>query len=220
MAVPNEPEASETAPEGLRPWFDRNRALIGKFVFELVVVFVGVTAAFAMEDLRQRADEAEYRQSMISALVPTLDNVVSHSTEFERVVGGKLAAFDAALARGERPALPIYRESNSERPPVRAWDGIVATGAAKALDPDLFFELTIFYTRQESFGERYVRYNAFTEERVFTLGPDPAALYDSQTGRLKPEFAAHVDRLRDLRQINATLTGQAAALRDELDGLD
>ena len=105
MTAPDEPEAVAAVPGGLRPWFERNRALIGKFVFELIVVFVGVTAAFAMEDLRQRADEAEYRQSMISALVPTLDNVVSHSTEFERVVGGKLAAFDAALARGERPAL-------------------------------------------------------------------------------------------------------------------
>ena len=96
----------------------------------------------------------------------------------------------------------------------------MATGAAKALDPKLFFELTIFYTRQESFGERYIRYNAFTEERVFTLGSDPAALYDPQTGRLKPEFAAHVDRLRDLREINAMLTVQAAALSGELAGLD
>ncbi len=213
-----EPDAVEAPTEisRLQVWFNRNRSLIRKFVFELVVVFVGVTAAFAMEDLRQRAKEAEYRRSMISALGPTLDDVIQHNAEFEQEVGAKLAAFDAAIARGERPALPIFRDTNSERPPVRAWDGIVATGAAKSLEPGLFFELALFYTRQESIGERYIRYNSFTETRVLTLGPDPAALYDLQTGRLKPEFAAHVDRLRDLQTVETQLTLQAVKLRNDL----
>ena len=212
------PDPIDAPTEVRRPqaWFNRNRSLIRKFVFELVVVFVGVTAAFAMEDMRQRAKEAEYRRSMISALGPTLDDVIQHNAEFEQEVGAKLAAFDAAIARGERPALPIFRETNSERPPVRAWDGIVATGAAKSLEPGLFFELALFYTRQESVGERYIRYNSFTETRVLILGPDPAALYDLRTGRLKPEFAAHVDRLRDLRTVETHLSQQAIKLRNDL----
>ena len=218
MSRTSEPDPVEAPAEVRRPqaWFKRNRGLIRKFVFELVVVFVGVTAAFAMEDMRQRAKEAEYRLSMISALRPTLDDVIQHNAEFEREVDAKLAAFDAAITRGEHPALPIFRETNSERPPVRAWDGIVATGAAKSLEPSLFFELALFYTRQESVGERYARYNNFTEARVLALGPDPAALYDLRTGRLKPEFAAHVDRLRDLRTADTQLTRQAVKLRTDL----
>lgn len=194
----------------------RNRELIGRFVFELVIVFIGVTAAFALENRREESTEAKYQAAMIAALRPTLDDVIQHSAEFDAEVLPKLAAFDAAIAAGEQPALPIFRETNSERPPTRAWDGMIASGATRSLNPRLFFNLALFYTRQESFGERYVRYNDFTEQRVYGAGHDASAFYDPASKRLKPEFAAHVDRLRDLQVFNHALTKQAIELRDEL----
>ncbi len=181
-----------------------------------MIVFIGVTAAFALEHCRENAAEAKYHASMIAALRPTLDDVIRHDTDFDAEVVPKLAAFDLAMVAGAEPALPIFREVNSERPPTRAWEGLVASGAAKALEPALFFELALFYTRQESFGERYIRYNNFTEQHVYPLGNRPAAFYAPSTRRLKPEFAAHVDRLRDLEQFNVKMTQQAMKLRDEL----
>ena len=200
----------------IRNGWHQQRELAGKFAFELFVVFIGVTAAFVLENRRETAAEAKYHTAMIAALRPTLDDVIRHNTEFDAEVIPKLAAFDAAVAAGGQPALPVFRETNSERPPTRAWDGLVASGAAKALQPSLFFNLALFYTRQESFGERYIRYNDFTEQRVYALGRDPAVFYDPATKRLKPEFAAYVDRLRDLEQFNVTITGLAMELRDEL----
>ena len=32
---------------------ERHRSLIGKFLFEFVIIFIGVTAAFALEAARQ-----------------------------------------------------------------------------------------------------------------------------------------------------------------------
>ena len=200
----------------IRNGWNQKRGLIGKFGFELVVVFIGVTAAFVLENWRENAAEAKYHTSMIAALRPTLDDVVHHNTDFDAEVVPKLAAFDAAVAAGTEPALPIFRETNSERPPTRAWDGLVASGAAGAIEPALFFELALFYAHQESFGERYVRYNNFTEQHVYPLGNNPAVFYDPVTRRLKPEFAAYVDRLRDLEQFNVKITQQAIELRDEL----
>ncbi|HEX5959712.1 MAG TPA: hypothetical protein VFY97_00520 [Rhodanobacteraceae bacterium] len=200
----------------IRNQWERHRELIGRFVFELVIVFIGVTAAFALENWRERASEAQYHAAMIAALRPTLDDVIRHNAKFDAEVLPRLAAFDAAIAAGGQPPLPIYREPLSERPPTRAWDGLVASGAARALNPDLFFELALFYTRQESFGERYVRYNDFTEQHVFTVGQDTAAFYDPVSKRLKPEFAAYVDRLRDLQRFNDAIASQAKVLRDKL----
>lgn len=194
----------------------RNRELIGKFVFELVIVFIGVTAAFALENWRERSTEAQYHPAMIAALRPTLKDVIRHNARFDAEVLPKLAAFDAALAAGGQPSLPVFREALSERPPTRAWSGLVASGAARALSPDLFFEMALFYTRQESFGERYVRYNDFTEQHVYTAGSGTSSFYDPVSKRLKPEFAAYVDRLRDLQQFNSAITRQAIALRDKL----
>lgn len=199
-----------------RGWLsDEPRGLVGKLVFEVAIIFIGVTAAFAVDQYRQDAADERYREQTIAALIPTLDDLLRHNRIFEGDVAGKLAAFDAALARQERPALPYFREVNSERPPVRIWDGIVATGAPRAFDPKLLYKLALFYTRQESNGERYIRYNDFTESRVFAMGADQRAAYDA-SGKLRPEFAAWVDRLRDLRTVNANLTKQARELRAEL----
>ncbi len=195
--------------------FASKRALIGKLVFEFAIVFVGVTAAFAMESFRRDREEAAYRSGIIAALIPTLDYVLRHNRDFETEVEAKLAAFDAAMARREQPALPMFRERNSERPPVRIWDSVVATGAARALEPDLLFRLSVFYNRQDSFGERYVRYAAYTEERILTLGSDRAAIYDA-SGTLRPAYSAYVDRLRDLVVAHRDLAVQARTLRAEL----
>ena len=204
----------------LREQYDRHRPFIRKLLFEVVIVFVGVTAAFALEDARQERQDAEYRQSMLGALAATLNDTIEHNRRFEADVGKQLSQFDAALARGEQPKLPFYREPGSERPPTRMWDGIVSTGAAKALSPDLFFQLAILYTRLDSFGEKYIRYNDFTEQRVFPLGPGQEGVYDSETGRLKPEYAAYVDRLRDLDQMAKELDEKATTLKARLDELE
>ena len=192
-----------------------HRALIGKVAFEIVIVFVGVTAAFALEGARRDREERAYRSSIIAALVPTLDDALRHGRDFEHESQAKLTAFDAAVGRRERPALPIIRESDAERPPVRVWDSVVATGAARALPPALLFRLARFYNRQESFGERYVRYATYTEEHIYPLGSDRAAIYDG-SGNLRPEYAAYVDRLRELLTASRKLTVQVKSLRSEL----
>ena len=195
--------------------YSSHRALIGKTVFEMVIVFVGVTAAFALESVRKDQDEARYRASIIAALIPTLDDTIKHSITFERDVKRRLDTFDAAIARHEQPDLPIYRETGGERPPVRVWDSVVATGAAKALKPDLLFRLAVFYNRWDSHGERYVRYATYTEQRVLPLGNDRRAFYDA-SGNLRPEFAAYVDRLREQLAASHDLMLQAQDLRVEL----
>ncbi len=200
----------------LRDWYEGHRALMGKLFFEMMIVFIGVTAAFMLESARQRGEEARYRESMIAQLIPMLDDVINHNREFEAEVDRRLATIDAALARGETPKLSVYLEPGSERPPTRAWDGIVSTGAAKALDPKLLFDLASFYTRLDSFGERYIRYNDFTERRILSLGPDQAGVYDTATGELKPEYAAYVDRLRDLRKVGGELDVKARDLKSRL----
>jgi hypothetical protein len=193
----------------------RHRDLLGRFAFELVIVFVGVTAAFALEDLRQEREEAEYRDRMVGALRASLDDWAVHGGQIDRQIGSMLREFDTAYGRGRQPDLPVYRERGGERPPTRAWDGIVATGAARALEPQLFFRLARFYSRADSFGDRYIRYNSFTEERVLPFASRPGSFYRADN-RLRPEFAAYVERLRDLHREERALVAEAAELRDAL----
>lgn len=142
--------------------------------------------------------------------------MLRHDNAFEAEVVPTLAAFDAAIAAGAQPALPIFREPPSERPPTRAPHGLVASGAAKALAPSVFFQLALFHARQASFGERYARYNDFTEQQVDPPGNDLAVFHDPGSRRLKPAFSAYVDRLRDLQHLYVAMTRQATELLDEL----
>ena len=91
----------------------------------------------------------------------------------------------------------------------------MATGAARALDPELFFRLARFHSRADSVGDRYLRYNNFSEGRVLPYTSEPSIFYDAR-GQLTLEYAAHLDRLRDLqRELRAMIT-EAAQLRDAL----
>ncbi len=202
--------------EAIRMWLRQHSDVISKLVFELIVIFIGVSAAFALEGWRQDVEDNRHRGRMIAALRPTLADMVRHNKIFDLQTADKLMAFDAAIARGEQPELPIFRETNSERPPTRIWDSVVAVGAARSLPPDLLYRLGLFYTRQDSIGERYIRYNNFTESSIYTMGDDQSAAYDAR-GKLKPEFAAHVDRLRDLQTLNSNSTKDAIKLSQELD---
>lgn len=192
----------------------RHRAFIGRVLFELLIVFVGVTAAFALENYREGREERQYRERMVGGLRASLNDIVVHQSEIEREIDAKLASFDLALRRGERPAPPVYREPGGERPPVRVWEGLVATGAARSLDPEMFFRLARFYGSADSSGDRYQRYNAFTESRVLPYLGQPSAFYHE--GKLRPEFAAYVDRLRDYRDDGHELVAKARQLRDAL----
>jgi hypothetical protein len=198
----------------LGQFFEQHRGLLGEFAFELIIVFVGVTAAFALENFREARQEASYYRTMIGGLRASLADSATHGAEINKRITILLRDFDEARKRGETPPPPVYREGGGERPPTRAWDGIVATGATRSLDPVVFFRLARFYSRADSFGERYLRYNAFSEERVLPHLGNAAAFYDG--GQLRPEYAAYVDRLRDLQREGQAMVAEAATLRDSL----
>jgi len=194
--------------------YQEHRPMLAKFAFELVVVFVGVTAAFALENWREEAEEARYRQTLVVAVGQTFGDVATHGSEISREISDKLQAFDSAVARGERPRLPVYRESGGEGPPTQIWDGLMSTGALKAQKPEMVWRLAAFYNELNSIGDRYRRYNAVTESLVFGLDPDQADAWEN--GRLKPQFRAYVEQLRELRAANDSVNMHAENLRRDI----
>ena len=97
----------------LEGWIETHRDLTGKFLFEIVIIFIGVTAAFAIEATRQDGEETSYRKSMIAAMIPTFDDMVRHNRIFLAEAEAKLQAFDRDLAAGKKPLIPTYRRIRS-----------------------------------------------------------------------------------------------------------
>lgn len=199
-------------PPTFATWWRRYRRSAARLMIELFVVFIGATAAFALDGWRSDRAEASYRRQMIDSLVVQIEGLAVRNRQIQALMNNQIAQFDAALARGERPAPPIYREPGGERAPTGGWDGIVATGAARALPADLYFRLTEFFNRVDSWGDKYARYNAFTEDRVMpNLTGNTDAFYTPE-GKLRGEYRAYVDRLRDIAKLGGETTVQGRDL--------
>lgn len=199
----------------VRVFLRRRRAPIGRVALELVIVFVGVTAAFSLENARQDAEDAAYRRTVVAALGQTFGDVGSHGREISVRIEAELAVFDAAVARGEQPRLPVYRETGGEGPPTRIWDGLMSTGALRSLEPEIVWRVANLYNELDSVGDRYRRYNAVTESLIFGLGPDHAEAWEN--GRLKPAFRAWIAQLRELKVANDRACRNAEAVQRALE---
>jgi hypothetical protein len=111
---------------------------------------------------------------------------------------------------------PFFREPNAERPPSAVWDAAVTSGAFTYLRPDLYFQLARLYNHIRSIGDRYQRYNAFTEARIMPALRAPDAFYDPATRALHGDFAGHVGRLAELRDELRVAAAAATAARDSV----
>lgn len=212
---PPQPPAEANPSVGRRlKW---NGPFLSKIALELFVVFVGVTAAFALDDYRSAREQNERREAVYGALDRELRQMAeTRGPAFQREMSRQLAEWDQAIARGEKPLPPAFRLPGAERPPTGVWDAAVATGSIELVDPTLFYELARFYNRADSAGVLYQRYSAAAQTDVWpVLGEGPQAFWTSD-GKLRPEIKAHVQRLRDFRERQAELGSEARQLRAKL----
>jgi hypothetical protein len=192
--------------------------VLSKLALELFVVFVGVSAAFAVDNVRDARRDEVRRQAVYRALDLELRQMAeTHGPVFQREMTAELAQWDQAVAHGERPVPPAFRLLGAERPPTGVWDAAVATGSIELVDPELFYELARFYNRANSAGILYQRYSAGAEAHVWPYIDDgPQAFWDS-SGKLRPEIKAHVQRLRDFHDRQGELGREARDLRMKIE---
>jgi hypothetical protein len=191
----------------------RRRRMWKWLLAELAIVFLGVTlASWADAYRQQRSDQALSRQ-ILAALGRSLVDLEKHEQTVGKGLDAELARFDAQRKQGLRPVPPVYRESMAERPPTLVWGALVETGGARLLPPDLLFDFARFFNRMDSLGERYIRYNQFSEERFLPLAGRGSDIFYEAGGALKPEYREHVARLREIRGMQRQMVVDGARLR-------
>ena len=198
-----------------RPGFS---GAVTRYGAELVIVFVGVYAAFWVDNYRDQKRDAERTVQIVQTLHEDLLDFVATSRIFdERIVSG-LDGWEAARVNGERPPPYVLRVDRSETPPISVWQAVSQSSLVELLEPSLLFDLGFFYSEVEGVGVKFVRYSEFTDEFVLPgLKRGADWFYDDSTGDLKPEFAAHMDRLREYQGDMRVLAGWAECLIERLE---
>ncbi len=171
----------------------------GGMTFELLVVALGVLLGIQASNWNDARHDRQRGRQAVAALQADLKDSIAGETKAIAVVNRGLAEFDAARMRGERPPPFYFILPGSFHAPDTVWDATLQSGLADLVPTDLLFDLGFYYSERNGIGDRYAHYATFVEDEIMPrLKGGPGSFYDSN-GRLKPEFAANMDRLRDWR---------------------
>lgn len=194
-----------------------SRELLGKVALELFIVFVGVSAAFGVDNYRASRAESTKRHAVYQALDRELSQMAeTRGPFFQTEMTRQLNAWDQAVARGQKPVPPTFHLTGAERPPTGVWDAAVATGSIELIDPELFYELARFYNRADSAGIIYQRYSEGAQTFIWPYLGEGSKAFWGANGKPTSEVLASVQRLRDFRERQGELGREAQQLRAKL----
>jgi hypothetical protein len=184
---------------------------------ELLIVFGGVYGAFVVDNYREDITKRQRTQQLYAGLMTEFTNMTEHGAMVVGFMQKTLRDWKGEYDRGGMPAPAYFREPLAERPPTAAWDAVRSSGGLELIDANLFFRLAIYYNRIQSLGERYQRYNAFTEQELLPKLHGPVSLfYDRQSGKVRGEFLEHMERLEELAETLQSVVTEADSLRSQV----
>ena len=188
-----------------------------RLTFELLVIFLGVYAAFWVENYRGEIADRERSREVVQTIQRGLDDIINVQSEAAEASLLGLSEWQSARERGELPPPYFLRMYGSERAPRTVYEAILQSRPVELFSPDLMFDLAFLYSEVMGVSDRYVRYSEFTESKVLpNLKNGPLAFYDSTGQTLLPNYAAHMDRLQELAEMWLDQVDQAKAMKERL----
>jgi len=185
-------------------------------ILEMVFIFVGVSAAFLLENYRDRREGAARATLLAGAIHEDIADSRRVLTQMVAAIDSGVANFEARLADGQRPVPYVLEITGSLRPPTGVWESAGAIGLRDFADPSLLFELSYYYSEHQGVGENFVRYAEFTEREFWPLALSDTLQFYQEDGRLRGQFVAHLQQLRDYRSDLLHLIEMGVSLQERL----
>src|SRR5215471_13648411 len=162
-------------------------AHVGGWVAELVLVFVGVYAAFWLNNYQQRQQAAQRRDQILASIQQTLragiENAKTEGVKEDRQV----AAFRRALDAGEMPPLRPFVFTSDYNPGDIA--AVLQAGGIELLDLKTLAALREDESVIRWGLSRMAHYQKLSDELIApNLGADPAAFYKENGRELQERF--------------------------------
>lgn len=186
---------------------------------ELVIVFVGVYAAFALSEYEATRDAAERREQLQAALVREIGDITSNTRRVADQLPPVLARFDSALAAGARPPLEPWIE------PVRVdthmWEATLQSGALDLFDVPTVYALSQFYNELNAGFEQLAQLRSLSEDVLIpNLGQGRDEFYDLDTGALRPKYDWYRHGRTRLARLASSITQMGDSLVSMLSPAD
>ena len=168
---------------------------LGRWVAELVLVFVGVYAAFWLNNYQQRRQDAERRDQILASFEQQLREGIE-SGKTNRANQERIAAeFQRALNAGEMPPLQPFVFTTDYSP--TDWATMLQSGGVQLLDVE-----TLMAVRNDEsvirWGmSRMEHYQKLSDELIVpNLDQDISFFYDPATKKLRKRFEIYPEALQ------------------------
>ena len=192
---------------------------IARWLAELVLVFIGVYAAFWLNNVQQHRQQAKQRDQILASLEQLLQEGVAGTKEESAKSAQELHEFRRALENGEKPKLHRFTFTTDYNP------GDIATllqaGGIELLDVKTLTTLRDFETVVRWGLSRMAHYQKLSDELIApNLGQDDAFFYEESGRKLRERFDIYPEALQDrleffnqLEQKQTQLLGQVQSER-------
>jgi hypothetical protein len=187
-------------PEPMRtPTTDRKAPFLsraGRWVAELVLIFVGVYAAFWLSSYQQHRQDAERRDRILASIERTLrEGIESNKTNRVKQIQ-RAADFQRALDAGEMPPLRPFVFITDYNPGDFAT--MLQAGGFQLLDLETLTALRNDEAVIRWGLQRMSRYQKLSDELIVpNLDQDISFFYDPATKKLRKRFEIYPEALQE-----------------------
>ena len=167
----------------------------GRWVAELILVFVGVYAAFWLNSYQQHLQDAERRDQILASLEQQLREGIASGKTNRANEERTAAEFQHALEAGEMPPLRPFVFTTDYSP--TDWATVLQSGGVQLLDVQ-----TLMAVRNDESVIRWglgrmAWYQKLSDELIVpNLDQDISFFYDPATKKLRKRFEIYPDALQ------------------------
>jgi hypothetical protein len=168
---------------------------LGRWLAELLLVFVGVYAAFALNNYQQHQQNGQRRQQILASLEQQLDEAIESANTEGAKADQQVANFRRALDAGEMPPVHPFLFSSDYSPSDFAT--LLQSGGIELLDVKTLTALRELESVIRSGLSRMSKYERLSDELIAPhLDDDISYFYDPETKKLRRKFEKYPDAFK------------------------
>ena len=192
------PPPPETAPpSAVAPNSARARRripLVGRWLAELALVFLGAYAAFWLSNYQERQQEKHRHQQILAALEHEVTDALQSAKAERTRQAERTAEFRRALEAGEMPPLRTFTYASDYSPTDAAT--LLQSGGYQLLDVKTLLALRAVESTMRSAVNMMTHAEKLSDELILpNLDQDISFFYDPATKQLRKRFARYADAL-------------------------
>ena len=163
---------------------------------EFLLLVTGVFLGIQVANWNAERIEQAKTTKILDAFRADMTDYIAVTKLFSDKANKGLANYEAARARGEKPAPYFMRFRGADTTPKSGWQVAQQAGLSELVHPSLMFEIGYYYSELEGIDVKFVRYAVFVETEILPYTDNPEMFYE-QAGNLKPEYQQNMQRLRE-----------------------